>query len=267
MWQVVTPVAAEVVEGGLAGSPVGAAAARSAGAVAKAAAGGPLDPWELMAHSGPVVMAVLVLLFAASVLCWAIVVAKAGMLAGARARSRRFLRLLDADAGEAAARLASGVIPDSPHARIYAAAQAESASPAPPAVQSGAVGPEVEGPARRLERVLARAVDGEVTRMEGWLGILATIGSTAPFVGLFGTVWGIMSSFLAIGAQESATLAVVAPGIAEALIATAVGLFAAIPAVVAYNFFVRRIRVWNELLAAFASRLVNDADRGAAGRR
>jgi biopolymer transport protein TolQ len=86
---------------------------------------------------------------------------------------------------------------------------------------------------------------------------LATTGSTAPFVGLFGTVWGIMNSFINIGAQKNASLDVVAPGIAEALIATAIGLVAAIPAVMAYNYFLRRINVLNSEMENFSSDLLN----------
>ncbi len=89
----------------------------------------------------------------------------------------------------------------------------------------------------RISQVMRLTLNREVERLERYLGFLATVGSTAPFVGLFGTVWGIMNSFTSIAAQESASLSVVAPGIAEALFATAVGLVAAIPAVIAYNKF------------------------------
>ena len=92
-----------------------------------------------------------------------------------------------------------------------------------------------------LERTLGNAVENQILKSEKGLAFLATTGSTAPFIGLFGTVWGIMSSFQKIGLMKSASLAVVAPGISEALIATALGLFAAIPALIAYNFYVKRI--------------------------
>ena len=93
-----------------------------------------------------------------------------------------------------------------------------------------------------LERVLAKASENEIAKLESRLTVLATTGSTGPFIGLFGTVWGIMGSFHKIGQTGSASLAVVAPGISEALIATAIGLAAAIPAVVLYNNFIARIR-------------------------
>ncbi|MBK7963141.1 MAG: MotA/TolQ/ExbB proton channel family protein [Bdellovibrionales bacterium] len=93
-----------------------------------------------------------------------------------------------------------------------------------------------------IERVIRKTTEAEVSQMESRLTILATTGSTGPFIGLFGTVWGIMGSFHKIGATGNASLAVVAPGISEALVATAIGLAAAIPAVVMYNNFVARIR-------------------------
>jgi len=262
VWQDVADLAASL---GLSSGTFPAALAPAAGSSAtsgtlasSASVPTVISPWQLILDAGPVVAAVLYTLLAASVLCWAIIVGKALLLAAARARSRWFLRALarsDEDGAlDAVVRAARG----SPHARLFLVAQreAEKASSETP----GRCATPADGAVRRLERALAKAVDAEVTRMEGWLGWLATVGSTAPFVGLFGTVWGIMTSFMNIGAQESATLAVVAPGIAEALIATAVGLIAAIPAVVAYNAFVRRIRVWHEDLSAFAAKLVNDAD-------
>jgi biopolymer transport protein TolQ len=262
MWQGIVPGATGgAVQAGLASSPGAAAATHAAAHPATGAVA--ISPWELILNAGPVVTAVLYLLLAASVMCWAIIVAKAGALIVARLRSRSFLHALSGAADdEQAAALAVRAGPASPHARIWLAARREAEVRPDP----GAAGERAdEGPVRRVERTLAKAVDLEVTRMEGWLSLLATVGSAAPFVGLFGTVWGIMSSFMNIGAQESASLAVVAPGIAEALIATAVGLVAAIPSVIAYNAFVRRIRVWSEDLAAYAAELVNAHAAGGRG--
>lgn len=112
-----------------------------------------------------------------------------------------------------------------------------------------------------LQRSLRKAIDLEISRLESRLSFLATVGSVGPFVGLFGTVWGIMSSFQKIGATGSASLAVVAPGIAEALIATGVGLAAAIPATMAYNHFVSRIKKQELALNNFASDFLNLAKR------
>ena len=108
-----------------------------------------------------------------------------------------------------------------------------------------------------ISRSLRRASVSEITKLESSLTFLATTGSTAPFIGLFGTVWGIMTSFHGIGLKGSASLAVVAPGISEALIATAIGLVAAIPAVVAYNYLLRRVRVLSSEMENFSSDFLN----------
>jgi biopolymer transport protein TolQ len=112
-----------------------------------------------------------------------------------------------------------------------------------------------------ISRALRRATTSEITRLEKYVTFLATTGSTAPFIGLFGTVWGIMTAFKGIGETGSASLAVVAPGIAEALIATAIGLVAAIPAVMAYNHFQHQIRVLIADMDSFSSELLNIVQR------
>lgn len=108
-----------------------------------------------------------------------------------------------------------------------------------------------------VERALRRTAGNEMTALETLLPFLATTGSVAPFIGLFGTVWGIMQSFISIHGHGSASLDVVAPGIAEALIATAIGLVAAIPAVMAYNYFLRRIRVLESEIESFGYDYLN----------
>ena len=130
---------------------------------------------------------------------------------------------------------------------------------------NGAVEPTVaRNPSPRSSRTVSR----ETVRLERGLGFLATVGSTAPFIGLFGTVWGIMHSFEAISMRQDTTIAVVAPGIAEALFATALGLLAAIPAVVAYNRFVNelsrytaRLDTFSDELSAFLSRQLDEKTR------
>lgn len=102
----------------------------------------------------------------------------------------------------------------------------------------------------------------EVERLEEGVALLATIGSTSPYVGLFGTVWGIMNAFISIGNVKQASLATVAPGIAEALIATAMGLFAAIPAVIAYNFFTRGVEKMESRFSTFSEEMIGIIDRG-----
>ncbi|HMO76983.1 MAG TPA: protein TolQ [Sphingopyxis sp.] len=112
-----------------------------------------------------------------------------------------------------------------------------------------------DGTRERLGIAMNAAVEGEVDKLADKIGILATVGAVAPFVGLFGTVWGIMRSFTAIAASNNSSLAVVAPGIAEALFATAIGLFAAIPAVIAYNAFSQRLNRLESRLGRFADGL------------
>ena len=112
-----------------------------------------------------------------------------------------------------------------------------------------------------VERALNRASSTEMTKLESALGFLATTGSASPFIGLFGTVWGIMETFKSIGARGSATLAVVAPGISEALIATAAGLAAAIPAVIFYNYFLNKSRTMVQEMDNFAGEFLNIVER------
>ncbi len=112
-----------------------------------------------------------------------------------------------------------------------------------------------------VERALNRACDSETSKLESALGFLATTGSACPFIGLFGTVWGIMNAFRGIGEKGSATLAVVAPGISEALIATAAGLAAAIPAVIFYNYYLNKIKTLTVETDNFASEFLNIVER------
>ena len=122
------------------------------------------------------------------------------------------------------------------------------------------------GGVENVSRALRRATNSEITRLEKYLTFLATTGSTSPFIGLFGTVWGIMTAFENIGKTGSASLAVVAPGIAEALIATAIGLVAAIPAVMAYNHFQNKIRVLIKEMDNFSTEFLNIVQRNITGK-
>ena len=185
---------------------------------------------KLFLNADPVVKGVLLLLLAASVWSWAVIIDKLWRL-GAASRSAR-----DHEARAAAAQ--SGrelLVPETrgldgdPAGLMLSAGWAESATEPTP---EG----ETAGERRdRIERAMRLALNTELRRLEVRLPFLATLGSAAPFIGLFGTVWGIMRSFEGIAAAHNTSLAVVAPGIAEALFATAMGLAAAIPAVVAYN--------------------------------
>ncbi len=118
-----------------------------------------------------------------------------------------------------------------------------------------------------VQRQMRVAQIREIERLEGGLSLLATIGSVSPYVGLLGTVWGIMSAFIAIGNVKQASLAMVAPGIAEALIATAIGLFAAIPAVVAYNFFTRSVESLETRYLTFSDEMIGIIERSLRGNK
>ena len=217
-----------------------------------------LSPWGMFMAADIVVKAVMVGLALASLVTWTIWFAKAIELLLVRRRLRHAIAALD-DAGSLADALAAIPESDSNAAALLHAAEAEIR------LSAGAIEPSglKERVASRLERLEAAAS----RQMIRGTGLLATIGATAPFVGLFGTVWGIMNSFIGISKSHTTNLAVVAPGIAEALLATALGLVAAIPAVMMYNMFSRWIAGYRALYAdasAEVMRLVSrDLDRGA----
>jgi biopolymer transport protein TolQ len=234
---------------------------QTTGALAAVASGGggnagsEVEILALVFAAGPVVKGVMLILLAFSVVSWAIIIAKFQQLRRAQNQTREFLRRFWA-AEDLAAVLAEAGQEDgegaaAPAAVIfregYWAAQWENPKnpPGPPISREAAV-----------RRALSRALKEQSQRLYGSLTFLATCGNTAPFIGLFGTVWGIMSAFHAIGQKGAASVATVAPGIAEALIATAAGLAAAIPAVVAYNYFLSRSRRLEAELTAFAQELL-----------
>jgi biopolymer transport protein TolQ len=191
---------------------------------------------SLFHHADIVVKCVLLLLLAASVWSWAVIIDKVWRLGVVR-RSVQAQEGRVAAAHSAAELTASSSRRDGadPAGLVLAAGWAESAQAAWAAPETA---PETASERReRIERAMRLVLNAELRRLEARLPFLATIGSAAPFVGLFGTVWGIMRSFAGIAAANNTSLAVVAPGIAEALFATAMGLVAAIPAVVAYNKF------------------------------
>lgn len=225
----------------------------------QAAADTKLDPLQLVLEASPTVKLVIVTLILMSLSCWYIIGAKLFRLARATRQSNSFLDLFWESGraeGWTSARLEAvyselDPVKASPLARVFHAGYVELAR------VLGADDSKASGDITNVERALRRASNNEITDLESMMPVLATTGSTAPFVGLFGTVWGIMNSFIEIGGQKSASLDVVAPGIAEALIATAIGLVAAIPAVMAYNYFLRRIRVLETEMDAFTSDYLN----------
>jgi biopolymer transport protein TolQ len=219
-----------------------------------------LDPMALVMQASPTVKLVMLVLAMMSLVCWFIIGAKLFRLGRATRQSNKFLDLFwESGRGQAwtADRLETiyaqlSTVSTSPLAKVFRAGYVELAR-----VLGSAGGRGGEGDLDNVERALRRASINEVTILETMVPFLATTGSTAPFVGLFGTVWGIMNSFIEIGGKKSASLDVVAPGIAEALIATAIGLVAAIPAVMAYNYFLRRIHVLQTEMDAFQSDYLN----------
>jgi biopolymer transport protein ExbB len=218
-----------------------------------------LSPWGMFKNADVVVQAVLIGLVFASIVTWTIWLAKSIELIAARRRVRAALAALAGvrTSAEGAERITD---PGGEVGRLLAAAGAE--------LQLSAGGVDRDGVKERVASRLERAEAGYGRRIMRGTGVLATIGATAPFVGLFGTVWGIMNSFIGISKSQTTNLAVVAPGIAEALLATALGLAAAIPAVVIYNMFARSIAAYRALLgdaSAEVLRLVSrDLDRPAA---
>jgi len=197
-----------------------------------------INVFKIIAEADIVVQLIVLLLVFFSVFSWAIIFFKYRTVKSAAHQSNRFLEAFRrskslADVNEAAKRLRA-----SPLAVIFLAGNKELAYQSKSKGENGWTGEKTES----LHRALLKASNGEVARLEKMMFFLATTGSVSPFIGLLGTVWGIMISFVRIGAMRSASLQVVAPGIAEALIATAVGLFAAVPAVIAYNYFLGRIK-------------------------
>ncbi len=229
------------------------------GRAVAAAAGDGLNYVEIARNSGAVGIAVLALLLAASAISWAIIVKKWLQIRRAQDQSVRFLetfwqsKRLDA-IYEAAERLAA-----SPISQVFRAGYVELSKVTAQKKEAAAEGGMHDelGGLENVERALKRAAASEVTALEAQVPFLGTTASAAPFVGLFGTVWGIMRAFHDIYRVGNANLATVARPISEALIATAVGLFAAIPAVVAYNYFVSKIRVLDSEMTNFSNDFLN----------
>ena len=215
-----------------------------------------LSPYGMFMNADVVVKAVMIGLAFASLVTWTLLLAKAVELTAARRRDPAGLgELARAQTlGEAASRIAKS---DTVVGRLVGAALDESQ-------RSQGLG--AEGIKERATALLSR-IEARASRAMGrGTGLLATIGSTAPFVGLFGTVWGIMNAFIGISKTNTTNLAVVAPGIAEALLATATGLVAAIPAVIIYNMFARGITGYRQVLADASTEVLRllsrDLDRG-----
>jgi biopolymer transport protein TolQ len=216
------------------------------------------EVWQLLATTGLVAKIVLAVLLFFSVFSWAIIFKKYKVFASARMESREFLKVFRQSKKLSEIRAFCRTLKASPLPEVFVAGYHEVESQA-------ALTPNPGKPVIRsleaVHRALQIASSAELARLERWLPWLATTGSVTPFIGLFGTVWGIIDAFQGLGTAGTASLRSVAPGIAEALITTAAGLFAAIPAVIAYNQLLQRIREFGNMMDDFALEFLNMTER------
>ncbi len=216
------------------------------------------EVWHLLANTGLVARIVLLILLAFSVLSWAIIFHKVRAFKAARRESLEFLRVFRQSKKLSEIRGFSRTLKLSPLPPVFESGYRE--------IEGQAVVTENPGKPRirsldAVQRALQIASSAELTRMEQWLPWLATTGAVTPFIGLFGTVWGIIDAFQGMGTAGTASLRSVAPGISEALVATAAGLFTAIPAVIAYNIFIQRIKEFGTSMDDFAMEFLNMTER------
>jgi len=188
-------------------------------------------------HKDVVVKLVLLILVFFSVFSWAIIFFKRKTIKSASAQSKKFIKIFRRSNDLSEVSKASKIYKLSPLASLFQAGYKELAY-----LSKASKGNLTADGLESINRAMAKTSNQEIAKLENMMSFLATTGSVTPFIGLFGTVWGIMDAFLNIEVQRSASLVTVAPGIAEALIATALGLFAAIPAVIAYNYYLNRIK-------------------------
>jgi len=231
-------------------------------AVGATGAAGQDDLLTMVTGSGPVVSGVLYLLVFFSVASWGVILYKARQIRAARRSSNRFIEAFWETKNLTTIHAASQEMEQSPVAQVFRAGYQELVrlTRAKRQAEDSQLSTELGGVAN-VERAMRRAATQQLTQLERALTFLATTASATPFIGLFGTVWGIMHAFLGLSSTQSSTIQAVAPGIAEALIATATGLFAAIPAVIAYNSFSRQIRVLSAEMDNFAFEFLNIAER------
>ena len=219
---------------------------------------------ELVLGTGPLVAAVLWLLVAFSVGSWGIILYKLIQLSRARRESEKFIAIFWESKNLAAIHTASVGLKRSPVAQVFRAGYQELLQLT--RAKRQAVGSDSGfstdlGGIANVMRAMKRQENVELTKLESGITFLATTGSSCPFIGLFGTVCGIMTAFLGLSASHTSSIQAVAPGIAEALITTAVGLVAAIPAQMFYNFFIARVRVLATEMDNFTAEFLNIAER------
>jgi len=245
---------------------------------ASAASGSGRGLFDFFSQAGPVAKLILGLLVLLSLLSWAVVIGKLVQLSRADGQSARFLEAFHRSSRFSEVNAQAGKLHASPLVGIFQAGYAEidsqikharemaerpgdrRAASAAPAASAASVDYRITS-LPSLERSLARAISVELQGIARWTPLLATTAAAAPFIGLFGTVWGIMVAFRDIGMSGSTSIVAVAPGISEALINTAAGLAAAIPALIAYNYFVNRIRRLKAAMQDFVLEFLNLAER------
>ena len=249
------------------GSPVLALQVQGEGALLA----GSDDVISLIADATPLNQAVFVILFLFSILSWAVIIQKLWQYRAAAQQTDRFLEVFRRSSKFSEVQAACPSLPQTPLVGVFQAGYAEInaqfrlaggstaavAAANPPAPAGRPTLKSLDG----VDRALIRAATNEVSKLERRLTFLATAASVTPFIGLFGTVIGIMIAFNRIGTTGSTNLAVVAPGISEALIATAMGLFAAIPALIAYNHLIHRVKEFSATMDDFALEFLNIAER------
>lgn len=212
--------------------------------------------YDLIWNATPVVQGVLLLLVVMSVWTWGIVVTKVKTIGRAKRESDKFEEVFWSSKNLAQISEISRKMSDSPLAQVFAAGHRELT-----AVLNSKTSDSEYGAIQNIDRALKKAKTEEVTRLETGTTMLATTASAAPFIGLFGTVWGIMHAFIGLAQVKSSSIQAVAPGISEALVATAIGLAAAIPAAIFYNYFMQQVRIMTRTMDMFSAEFLNIARR------
>lgn len=208
-----------------------------------------LSPWSLFIHAALVVKFVMLGLVCASIWVWAVIFDKYFTLRKVKRQADEFEDLFWSGGSLDELYENIGVKPTHPMAAVFSAGMGEWRRSA----RINGIEMSSEGVKQRIDRAMSITITREMERLERWVTFLATVGPVAPFIGLFGTVWGIMHAFASIAQSNNTSLSVVAPGISEALFATALGLLTAIPAVVAYNFVNNKLNLFAERLEGFAA--------------
>ncbi len=215
--------------------------------------------WDLVIAAGPVVKGVMLILLIMSIVSWGIVISKSLQMRKAKSQTKRFSDIFWGSRNLAQISESSSKLQASPVASVFSAGYRELTQ----VLKAGTGRREASdfGDVDNIDRALKRAKVEEMTRLEFGNNFLATTASAAPFIGLFGTVWGIMDAFRGLAHVKSTSIQAVAPGISEALIATAIGLAAAIPAAMAYNYFNQQVRILGRNMEMFSAEFLNIARR------